>query len=289
MIPNPPGTRALEQAVIESGRANFLVGKAGADGRSPVLSAEHLPDIIVATQPTALILLDGPPRYTGVAGTTLQYAVNTSAHLFRDTASAGVYVRVNGFWFRAAEVNGPWLHVPIASLPAGFSSIPGDSPKRAVKDSIAGAQTPTSDSGLNVVAADPATATLSLNIAGDPVLEPIRGTELNFVANASVPVIQLDIDNWYAVQNGVWFFSTEATGPWTATSRVPAEIYTIPPGAPIYHAIHSRVMASSTDVTYYGYPGAGTQAGEGGALGIEEQGDDYQYTPPSGLSWGWFY
>jgi len=128
-----------------------------------------------------------------------------------------------------------------------------------------------------------------VSLAGDPVLKPIRGTQLNYVANASVPVIQIDINNWYAVQNGVWFYATEATGPWTVTDRVPPEIYSIPPGVPIYHAIHSRVMASSSDVTYYGYPGAGSHVGGGGAIGVEDEGSDYQYTPPSGMYWGWVF
>lgn len=285
----PVDTRGLEQAARETGRANFLLGRADQDGRRPVLSAERLPDIIVTTQPTALIVLDGPPRYTGIAGTTLQYALNTSAHLFRDSASGEVYVRVDGFWFRATDVNGPWRHVPVAGLPAAFSAIPDNSPKRAVKASVAGAQTPASGGDLTVVAADPRTATLDLNMAGDPVLQPIPGTQLNYVANSSVPVIQVDINNWYAVQNGVWFYATEATGPWTVTKRIPPEIYAIPPSVPIYRAINSRVMSTSTDVTYYGYPGGGAHAGQGGAIGVEEQGDDYQYTPPSGMSWGWFY
>ena len=213
IAPSPPDTRGLEQAVRETGRANFLLGKADAKGRSPVLSAGRLPDILVATQPTALIVLDGSPRYTSVAGTTLQYAVNTSAHLFRDSAPGEVYVRIDGFSFRAADINGPWWHAPVASLPAGFSAIADDSPKRGVKASIAGAQTPPSGSDMKVVAADPATASLDLNMAGDPVLEPIRGTELNYVANSSVPIIQIDINNWYAVQNAVWFFATDVPGP----------------------------------------------------------------------------
>ena len=286
--PGPPETRGLEQAARETGRANFLLGKADAQGRTPVLVADRLPDIIVVTQPTALIVLDGAPRYTTVAGTTLQYAINTSAHLFRDVTSGDVYVRVDGFWFRAPDINGPWWHVPTASLPAGFTAIPDDSPKRSVKASIVGGPVPSS-SDMSVVAADPRTATLSLNMAGDPVMEPIPGTKLNYVANASVPVIQIDINNWYAVQNGVWFYATEATGPWTVTSKVPPEIYTITPSVPIYRAIHSRVMSTSTDVTYYGYPGPGAWASQGGAIGVEEQGDDYQYTPPSGMAWGWFY
>jgi hypothetical protein len=289
MSPVPVDTRGLEQAARETGRVNLLLGNADAEGRRPVLNAERLPDIIVATQPTALIVVDGAPRYTGIAGTTLQYAVNTTAHLFRDTASGDVYVRVDGHWYRAPDINGPWWHVPVASLPAGFSSIPDNSPKRAVKTSIAGAQMPTSGGDMNVVAADPKTATLDLNMAGDAVLEPIRGTQLNYVANASVPVIQVDINNWYAVQNGIWFYSTEVTGPWTVTSRIPPEIYAIPPTVPIYRAIHSRVMSTSTDVTYFGYPGTGAWASEGGAIGVEDQGDDYQYTPPSGTAWGWFY
>jgi hypothetical protein len=269
--------------VRASGRANLLPGKTDADGRSPDLSAGQLPDIIVATQATALIVVNGPPRYTDVTGTSLEYAVNTSAHLFRDAAGGEVYVRVDGFWFRAADINGPWFHAPAESLPAAFSSIPDNSPKRAVKASIGGGHTQMPASDMVVVASDSAT-NLHLNMAGDPVLERIRGTELNYVVNSSVPIIQLDINHWYAVQSAVWFFAAEVTGPWTPTSQIPPEIYAIPPDAPIYHAIHSRVMASTTDVTYYGYSNA-----PGGAAADEEQGSDYQYTPPAGMSWGWFY
>lgn len=280
IAPDAPDTKGLEQSVRASGRANLLPGKTGADGRSPDLSAGHLPDIIVATQPTALIVVHGSPRYTSVTGTSLEYAVNTSAHLLRDAATGEVYVRVDGFWFRAAEVNGPWFHAPAESLPAAFSSIPDNSPKRAVKASIGVGHTATD---MVVVAADSAT-TLHLDMAGDPALERIRGTELNYVANSSVPIIQVDINHWYAVQSAVWFFAAEVTGPWSQTNQIPPEIYAIPPDALIYHAIHSRVMASTTDVTYYGYSNA-----PGGATAEEEQGSDYQYTPPAGMSWGWFY
>jgi len=48
-------------------------------------------------------------------------------------------------------------------------------------------------------------------------------------------------------------------------------------------------MSSSTDVTYFGYPGTDAWASQGGAIGVEDQGADYQYTPPSGMSWGWSY
>ena len=92
----------------------------------------------MTTQPTALIVLDGPPRYASVVGTTLQYAANTSAHLFRDGASSELYVRVGGLWFRAADVNGSWAHVPAASLPAAFSTRIGSESQKPLAIAVVG-------------------------------------------------------------------------------------------------------------------------------------------------------
>ena len=285
MVPPPPGARELEAKAVETGHANLLTGKADAQGNMPHLSNAALPQIIVSTEPAALIVLDGAPSFAPIPGTTLQYATNTSAHLFKDERG-GLYVRVGGNWFRAAGVDGPWTHIPIASLPPGFSAIPDDSPKASVKRSIAKAMTLPA---WQVSSAKPGITNLTYSLGGDPVLKPIPGTQLNYVANASVPMIQVDINNWYAVQEGVWFHASEATGPWTITRNIPPEIYAIPPSTPIYHAIQSRAISSSTDVVYYGYPTTGSLPPEGGATGVEEQGADYQYTPPSSLYWGWFY
>src|SRR5262249_9095156 len=161
--------------------ANLLAGKADAQGNMPHLSNATLPQIIVSTEPTALIVLDGAPRFTGIAGTNLEYATNTSAHLFKDERG-GLYVRVGGNWFRAGSVAGPWQHIPIGSLPPAFSAIPDDSPKSGVKRSIANALSPPA---WQVSSAKPGITTLTYTLGGDPVLKPIPGTQLNYVANAS--------------------------------------------------------------------------------------------------------
>ena len=283
----PAGADKVEQKAIATGHANLLPGRPDAQGRNPVLS-KGLPKIIVATQPTALIVLDGKPRFVAIPGTTLQFANNTSAHLFKDELNVN-YVRIHGNWFRASALTGPWQYVPPANMPAAFAAIPNDHPKAKVKASLAAAGAQDNPASWNVVAADPNTAQLDYTMNGNPVIKPIRGTQLNFVANASVPIIQYDISSWYAVQNGIWFFATEATGPWKATNQVPPAIYAIPPTSPLYHAVHSRVISSNTDVVYYGYPTAGSLGPEGGAIGVEEQGSDYQYTPPSNVYWGWYY
>jgi hypothetical protein len=251
-----------------------------------------LPQILVATKPTALLVLDGEPRFTPVAGTPLQYATNTSAHLFRDVETKQLYVRVAGYWLRASSTAGPWAFVPADRLPESFAAIPDDSPKRAVKVGIAAARqehaAPARGIAPVMVAASPARASLNMTLDGDPQLQPIQGTQLNYVANASVPVIQLDDRRWFAIQSGAWFSAETVAGPWRLTDSVPPEIYAIPPYAPVYPAIHSRVYSSSSDVVYYAYEPS-LLGISGGAVGVEDQGEDYQYTPPAGMHWGWFY
>ena len=294
VVKPPPEAVKLEQTARATGRANLLRGKPDPKtGRYPSLSKGALPQILVATKPTAVLVLDGEPRFAQIPGTPLQYATNTSAHVFRDVEAKQIYVRVAGYWYRSQSTAGPWEYVPLASLPAGFLAIPSDSPKAAVKTAIATPQdraTPDDTTAPVMVQADTARARLNVTIGGDPKLEPIRGTQLNYVANASVPMIQFDDQRWFAIQNGVWFTATSVTGPWTVTAEVPPEIYAIPPTVPIYGAIHSRVLSSSSDTVFYGYKNPQSLGGgAGGAVGVEDQGQDYLYTPPAGMYWGWYY
>jgi hypothetical protein len=283
----PPGSGPLERSALEGGRWNLLPGKRDAQGRAPAL-ANGLPKIIVTQVPTALIVLDGPPRMRQVPGSALRYAVNTNAHLFQDPDGL-YYVRVGGAWYRSSSPERPWTHIPATALPPDFAALPDDGPKAGVGDAVARAQSgaPYPIDQSNVVAVS-ASAQLTVLYSDDPVMKPIAGTQLNYAANASVPVIQVDDDSWYAIQNGVWFHSNSATGPWSVTSNVPDAIYAIPPASPIYREIHSRVLSESKDTVYYDYPGAGPNyRSEGGAIGVEDQGDDYQYTPPAGMYWSY--
>jgi hypothetical protein len=289
----PPGASKIEQAARASGRANLLRGKPDPQTRRrPSLKNGALPQILVATKPTALLVLNGEPRFAPVAGTPLQYATNTSAHLFRDVESKQLYVRVAGYWLRSSSTAGPWEFVPADRLPESFAAIPDDSPKRGVKAGIAAAKqeyaAPARGIAPVMVAASPTRASLNMTLDGDPEVQPIQGTQLKYLANASVPVIQLDERRWFAIQNGAWFGAETVAGPWRLTDAVPPEIYAIPPYAPVYPAIHSRVYSSSSDVVYFAYEPS-LLGISGGAVGMEDQGEDYQYTPPAGMHWGWFY
>jgi hypothetical protein len=245
-------------------------------------------------RPAILIGISGQPKFAPIPGTKLEYVTNTKAHVFRDTATQRIYALVAGRWFEAPGLRPMFELTPATKLPADFARIPADSPKGeavAAAKPAAGGAVPAPPPAMPAIVAQPRKdARFDVVINGDPKLQPIQGTELNYVANASAPIIQVDINNWYGEQSGVWFKAPDATGPWTVTDKVPPEIYSIPPNVPIYHAIHSRVFASTEDVVYYGYtPGSEHMGPTGGAAGVSVEGADYQTTPPAGMMWGWFY
>ncbi len=294
----PPGAVSALQAARASGRANLLTGKPNSKtGKLPTLSKNNVPQIVVATQPAILVGVSGEPKFAPIPGTSLEYVTNTAAHIFRDTSNQRIYVLAGTRWFQGTAARGTFDLTPttVDKLPADIARIPASGPKGAVaplaKAGGAPAAAPAAEPPLPAIVAAPRSkARFDVVINGDPQLQPIRGTELNYVANASAPIIQVDINNWYGEQNGVWFKAPDATGPWSVTDQVPPEIYQIPPSVPIYHAIHSRVFASTADTVYYGYtPDSEHMGPTGGATGVSVEGEDYQTTPAPGLMWGWFY
>ena len=59
---------------------------------------------------------------------------------------------------------------------------------------------------------------------------------------------------YYAVDNGVWFTSAKATGPWAVADSIPKdEIAKIPPSSPVYNTTYVNVYESTPEVVYTGY------------------------------------
>ncbi|MGD0885189.1 MAG: autotransporter [Thermodesulfovibrionales bacterium] len=68
---------------------------------------------------------DGPPQLQPIAGTPLQYVVNSPAPVIQVDA-ASYYALLAGVWFYGTSVNGPWYVAP--SVPAVIYNIPAASP-----------------------------------------------------------------------------------------------------------------------------------------------------------------
>jgi hypothetical protein len=249
------------------------------------------PRIIVSTSPAELLLTGGLPDFKPIRGTALQYAADSDSQLFFHTTDREAYLLISGRWFKAKSLQGPWTHVSPRDLPADFSKIPPGSAQAIVLASVP--DTPQAE--LAVVANSvPTTATVSrrdakiqLSYDGEPKFKPIEGTRMSYAINAQLPVIRAG-DNYYALDNGVWFTATAAAGPWVVATEVPEEIYTIPPNSPVYYATFARVYQATDDEVEVGYsPGyQGTYEDEGTVV----YGTGWDYEPWTGddyYGWGW--
>ena len=63
-----------------------------------------VPNVIVTTTPTELIVTDGAPDWAPLQGTNLLYVKNTTGNVFKDLNDLNTYVLVTGRWFRAADI-----------------------------------------------------------------------------------------------------------------------------------------------------------------------------------------
>jgi hypothetical protein len=279
---NPPA--ALEdakRAAVASGQVDLLDAPAGeAPGAAPA--------IYVSTVPAELIVTNGPPTWSPIAGTELLYATNTAAHVFLELKMQLVYVLISGRWFRARSTDGPWQYVPGTQLPSDFAKIPEPSPSGAVLASVPG--TPQAQEAV-IANSIPQTATVVRSAAtftatydGPPQWRPITGTPLAYAANAPTPIIRVDGKTYYALYNGVWFVTTAPVGPWAVATAVPAVVYTIPVTSPLHYVTYVRVYDATPTVVYVGYtPGyLGTVVTPDGVV---VYGTGVVYTPWVGTVW----
>nr|WP_245643929.1 carbohydrate-binding family V/XII [Paraburkholderia oxyphila] len=223
------------------------------DGK-PAASA---PALLVATQPTELIVTEGAAQLSPVQGTRLLTVTNTDHAVFVYPQTNTYYVLISGRWFRSQSTGGPWTWVPGSDLPADFAKISPQDPKANVLVSVP--NTPEAKEAA-IAASIPQTATVSRSQAslkvsydGAPRFEPIAGTTLSYAVNTANAVIEVDPSHYYAVANGVWFVAGSAAGPWAVATAVPEVIYAMPPSSPLYYVTYVRIYSSTPDTVVVGY------------------------------------
>jgi hypothetical protein len=243
MAPDKPAT---------SEEGETAVGDQGAEEPE----AGSPPAIVVATVPTELISIDGPPQYTPIDGTDLLFVSNTESDLFLDLESARYFVVLSGRWFSTASQDEPWVPVPSNQLPVGFSQIPFDSDAGHVLVWVAGtdqAELAAVDANVPQTAAViKVDATVQVEYDGEPQFEPIAETELQWAVNSGSQVIQYG-DRYYVCDEGVWFAGSSPEGPWAVADSVPREVYRIPADNPNHNVTYVYVYDSTPDTVYVGY------------------------------------
>lgn len=226
--------------------------------REPEKPDSVIPDIMVTTTPAELIQTNGAPELAPIEGTDLLYVQNSPDNIFLDSKTQTYYVLISGRWYKSAKLQAGtgWTYVAADRLPADFARIPKGSPKDNVLASVAGteeAREAAMDAQIPQTArVDRKTATTTVTYDGAPDFKPIPGTQLLYAVNSPNTVLR-DGNNYYVLDNGVWFTSNEPTGPWEVSTVRPNDLDAIPPSSPVYNAKYVDIYDVTPDYVYMGY------------------------------------
>ncbi|AXY76650.1 hypothetical protein D3H65_22795 [Paraflavitalea soli] len=212
--------------------------------------------IVVSTEPAELIQSNGEANFAPVSGTELLYVSNSDDDIFMDVQSQQYYVLISGRWFKSKTLSGQWQYVASDKLPQDFARIPEGSAKDNVLASVAGTQA--SQEALQE-AEIPQTAKVDRQQAkadvvydGDPQFEDIDGTDMDYAVNTSASVIRWR-GRYYSVDNGIWFESYSAVGPWSVAVVRPSAVALIPPRYPVYQMKYVYIYDVTPDYVWMGY------------------------------------
>lgn len=216
-----------------------------------------VPNVVVATEPTELIVAEGEPEYSVIAGTDLLYMSNTPNDVFMDVKSKQYYAVLAGRWYRSSSLtDGAWTYVPSQKLPAMFYQIPAGSEKGHVLTFIADtkqAEEAVMETNIPQTAAiKRSEARADVTYDGAPKFEQVRGTSIDYAVNTSSQVLRVR-DKYYTCQRAVWFVSDSPTGPWAVSDYRPEEVDSIPPDSPVYNVKYVYIYDSTPEVVYVGY------------------------------------
>ena len=241
--------RKIEQAVQEANKDEN-------DNNGMEKDENTIYKIIVSTEPAELIQSKGEANLSPVEGTSLLYVANSDDDIFMDISSQQYYVLISGRWFQSKTLTGSWNYVPADNLPADFAKISEGSPKDNVLASVAG-----TDAAQNALreAEVPQTARVERDKAraevdydGDPQFENIDGTDLAYAVNTPASVLRWQ-GRYYSVDNGVWFESRYANGPWVVAVERPYSVALIPARYPVYNLKYVYIYDVAPDYVYMGY------------------------------------
>ena len=209
-----------------------------ADSYSEIKNAVEVrndpPDVIIASKPSLLVLIDGMQRMSEVPGTKLYRVLNTRSIILFESDKKLYYLRVEDWWLQSPELEGPWKYAE--KLPDDMKKAEeflvtknlaqdpeGEQPpqQRGLKEAGKKAEIP-----VVHVMFGPAEL---IETKGEPAYKSIPGTGLQYVDNTTGNIFKLNED-YYVLISGRWFKSASFAGPWTfvAGNELPPDFAKIP-------------------------------------------------------------
>lgn len=185
------------------------------------------PRIIYSTQPSLLILVDGPPILKPLVN-NYSRVINTRAILMQCTSPGyqGFYLYADNNWFTAPSLGAPWnvTYEPPSDIDSALSA--------ALATKEVDPMYPKNPNAPAASAIYVSTVPAELiETAGAPNLLGVAGTELLYVQNSSSAIFYyLNDGKYYVLISGRWFKSATLGGGWTfvAPGQLPADFKKIP-------------------------------------------------------------
>ena len=269
--------------------------KSNNDGKV-ITEKPQVTGILIATEPTELLQTTGEANYKSVEGTELLYVSNSSNEIFKNINTQKTYVLIAGRWYAAPGINGPWDYIAADKLPADFAKIPEGSDKDGVLANVAGtdqADEARIDAEIPQTAkVNRKTATVNVEYDGVPLFNKVEGTSLQLAENANLTVMIDPGGRYFALDNGVWFISNSANGPWTVANERPKDVENIPASSPAYNTKYVSIYDQTPDYVYTGYTSGYTGGYIYGSTVV--YGTGYRYRPwfrkmyyPRPVTWGY--
>jgi hypothetical protein len=251
-VKNPSSNLVKLQAEIETAQKDQNADQPVAETRSAAI----VPEVIIRTTPSELIVTAGEPEFAPVRNTNLLYVKNSENDVFMDIKSQSYFILISGRWYYSKAMQGPWAYVDADNLPEDFAKIPEGSEKDNVLSSVPGTQASQEailDNQIPQTAeVDRKTATTTVEYDGEPKFEKVEGTSMLYAVNSPQTVLKMS-NKYFCVDNGIWFQSTSPKGPWTVSEKRPEDVENIEPGSPVYNVKYVYIYEVTPDVIYTGY------------------------------------
>jgi hypothetical protein len=228
--------------------------EAGDDSEETV-TATNAPEIVIATGPAELIVTEGAADFQPLVDDLLVLK-NSDSDVFMHVSSQQYFVVLSGRWFRSASLHGPWTFNPSDELPPAFADIPEESKQADSRVYVAGtdeAREAVMDAQIPQTAAvKKGNVDIIVTYDGDPKFEGVEGTSLSYAANTASTVLKSG-ENYYLVEDAVWYISPSPKGPWRVAESRPEDVDVIPPESPVYNVKYVYIYESTPEVVYVGY------------------------------------
>jgi len=232
-----------------------MVDQSEMEGSDELVTAENAPEVVVRTKPAELVVTEGEAKFEPLVDDLL-VITNSASDVFMHVSEQKYFIVLSGRWFQSSKMQGPWVFVSSDSLPSAFQQIPADSDQADSRVYVSGtdeAREAVMDAQIPQTAAvNKGRVEIEVTYDGDPSFLGIKGSALEYAENTASTVLRSG-NQYYLVEDAVWYAGPSATGPWDVAESRPDEVDNIPPESPVYNVKYVYIYETTPEVVYVGY------------------------------------